>query len=438
MSDTQRTGEARIEPAGGAQAPRLAVGGIIRRYYALSLGYSFGGGFLFAVYPLYLRSRGLDQLEVNGALAIYFIVTFLTDVPTGAFADALGRRRSFMIGCGLRTLAFLTYFFAYTYGLILFAEAVDGVGTTFCNGAIDAWGVDALDEAGFDQIKDRLFSRIVQMCSAGLMISALIGAYVANVNIAWPWLLGALGFLGSGVLGALLMDDRNNRASVRKIEDMPATIARRIAEGLQVGFKHRAVRLLSIATAIFFGAWAPYWLQWPQYFNSSYNLGVWVVGWLYCLLQRVSRLLGAEAVVRFAVDKEQRRLRLFRLVLAVGVMLFAAGAAGSRTSLVLALLFVMNACMGAIQPLSQSWLNEQITAGSRATLLSFNSTFRNAGRFGWAACKRGGRRRLRNCDRMADVGRYHAGCLAMLLDVAGTGKNRDGGRLGRRRLGRSH
>src|SRR5262249_14909237 len=132
---------------------------------------------------------------------------FLTDVPTGAFADALGRRRSFMLGCALRTVAFTVYFFAYHYPMFLIGETIDGIGTTFCNGAIDAWGVDALDQAGFRGLKDRLFSRISQLTNIGFMTSAVIGAYVADNNIAWPWVLGAAGYSISGVVGARLMSD---------------------------------------------------------------------------------------------------------------------------------------------------------------------------------------------------------------------------------------
>ena len=35
--------------------------GIIRRYYAVWMTYSFAGGFLFGVYPIFLKSRGLSQ-----------------------------------------------------------------------------------------------------------------------------------------------------------------------------------------------------------------------------------------------------------------------------------------------------------------------------------------------------------------------------------------
>ena len=177
----------------------MTIRSVLRRYYAVWAIYSFGGGFLYGVYPLFLRSRGLDQFQMNSVLALYFFVTFLTDVPTGAFADALGRRRSFVLGCSARFAGFLLYFFAHHYAFFLIAETIDGIGTTFCNGAIDAWGVDALDAGGYSSQKDRLFSRLSQLSNFGFMLSALIGAYVANVNIAWPWLLGAAGYCIAGM-----------------------------------------------------------------------------------------------------------------------------------------------------------------------------------------------------------------------------------------------
>src|SRR5215470_16808256 len=185
-------------------AAALSPASIVRRYYGVWLVYALAGGFLAGVYPLFLRSRGLNQFEINSVLAMYFAVTFLLDVPTGAFADAIGRRLAFVLGCALRCLAFAVYFLSHTYVLFLVAETIDAIGTTFCNGAVDAWGVDALDEAGFEGTKDRLFSRVSQLSSLGFMATALIGAFVGQVDIAWLWLLGAGGFVVSGLCGMLL------------------------------------------------------------------------------------------------------------------------------------------------------------------------------------------------------------------------------------------
>jgi MFS family permease len=357
---------------------------ITRRYYAMWWGYAFAGGFLYGVYPLFLRSRGLDQFEMNSVLACYFVVMFLTDVPTGAFADAMGRRRSFVLGCATRAAAFMVYFFAHHFLVFVIAESIDGIGTTLCNGAIDAWGVDALDAAGFHGIKDRLFSRISQLTNFGFMGAAIIGAYVADFNIALPWMLGAAGFALAGMAGIYLMREDHREQAYRagapriRLDGLYAQVAARVMTGLRQGFHSRTVLMLSSASALTFAAWAPYWLEWPQLFNDRYGVGIWIVGWLYCLFT-VARMIGAEAVVRTGVEARDRGARLAALVTGASALLFVGGAMAHRPTVALISLFVMNLCAGAMQPLTQSWFNEHVEADDRATLLSFNSTFSTMG-----------------------------------------------------------
>ena len=267
---------------------------ITRRYYTVWGLYSFAGGFLFGVYPIFLHSRGLNQFQIDSVLATYFVVLFLTDVPTGAFADLLGRRRSYVLGAALRVCAFLLYFVAHHYYVFIIAESIDGIGTTFGNGAIDAWGVDALDDAGYDGLKDRLFSRISQLTTLGFMGSAMIGAYVADVDISYPWILGAAGYVIAGVVGALLMHDERPRAVAVRIAAIPRQIAVNVSDGIRDGLGAYTVLMLSIANAITFAAWAPYWVSWPILFDQSLGVGVWIIGWIYCGLS-AARLIGAEA-----------------------------------------------------------------------------------------------------------------------------------------------
>ena len=351
---------------------------ITRRYYTVWGLYSFAGGFLFGVYPIFLHSRGLNQFQIDSVLATYFVVLFLTDVPTGAFADLLGRRRSYVLGAVLRVCAFLLYFVAHHYYVFIIAESIDGIGTTFGNGAIDAWGVDALDDAGYDGLKDRLFSRISQLTTLGFMGSAMIGAYVADVDISYPWILGAAGYVIAGVVGALLMHDERPRAAAVRIAAIPRQIAVNVSDGIRDGLGAHTVLMLSIANAITFAAWAPYWVSWPILFDQSLGVGVWIIGWIYCGLS-AARLIGAELSARFAVDEARRAARVSMLVIAASAMLFLGGLFGGRPILSLAMLFVMNLFTGAMQPLVQSWFNEQLESGNRATLLSFNSTFQTMG-----------------------------------------------------------
>ena len=355
-----------------------AVGNILRRYYSVWAMYSFASGFLFGVYPIFLHTRGLNQFQINSVLATFFVVLFITDVPTGAFADLLGRRRSYVLGAALRVCAFIVYFFAHHYWVFLIAESIDGVGTTFGNGAIDAWGVDALDDAGYEGLKDRLFSRISQMSTATFMVSAVVGAYVADINIAYPWLLGATGYLISGSVGAYLMHDERPRAVAIRIAAIPGQVATRVVEGIRIGFKSRTVLMLSASAAITVAAWAPYWVEWPVMFNQSFGVGVWIIGWIYCGLS-AARMIGAEISLRRPVFESQRPARTGALVAGASVMLFLAGVFGGQPLISLAMLFGMNLFTGALMPLTQTWFNEQIESDNRATLLSFRSTFDTMG-----------------------------------------------------------
>ena len=355
----------------------LSTRSIVRRYYGVWLAYALAGGFLGGVYPLFLRSRGLNQLEINSVLAMYFAVSLLFDVPTGAFADALGRRGSFILGCALRAFAFGVYFLSHSFPLFLVAEAIDAIGTTFCHGALDAWGVDALDEAGFTGTKHGLFSRISQLSSLGFMATALLGAYVGSVDIAWPWLLGGAGFLLSGLAGMLLRE-RPRSATALDHRAWRGAVRAQIAVGLRQGVSIRSVRFLSLAEAIMLGAMAPYWLEWPLLFKDGYGAGVWVVGWVFCALG-VGRLLGSEASARLYVVPSDRPRLLASLSVAMGLCLIGAAFLAGRPNQALVLLFLMNAFQGAREPLAQAWFNEEVSAGARATLLSFRGMMSTAG-----------------------------------------------------------
>jgi len=375
----QTTGEQIGAPGARPGAtPPLGVGSIIRRYCVLWVSYALANGFLLAVYPLFLRARGLDQLEINSVLATYFAVTFLTDVPTGAFADAIGRRRAFVLGCTIRLSAFMLYFFAHRYAIFLVAEAIDGVGTTFCNGAVDAWAVDELDDAGFEGLKDRMFSRSSQLMNLGWMVTALIGTWIADYNLAWPWLCGAAGFACTAAVGAAVMRERRPHHAHVEFARIPAMVGGRIVAGFRLGFRSRTILLLSIANGIFFAAWAPYWIQWPQYVNDAYAVGPWIIGWFFSLFT-IARLAGAEVVVRLTANEAARPARLIVVAATMSVTFLAGGTLGARPSVVIGLFVLMNFAMGALDPLTRSWLNEQIGESDRVTLLSFHSTFATVG-----------------------------------------------------------
>ena len=393
MAGTQRTGSDHLAAGSLATAaPAAYVGHILRRYYTVWGVYSLANGFLFAVYPLFLRARGLNQIRDEQRAG---------DLFRGHLPDRRADRRICrrarpppFLRARLhdQVTAFMLYFFAHAYPVFLVAEAIDGVGTTFCNGAIDAWGVDALDDAGFAGVKDRLFSRISQLMNIGFMVSALIGTYVADINIAWPWLMSATGYGISAMVGAALMRERPGRRVHVEFAKIPRAGGRSRREGLSPRLSQPHHPDAQSGQRNLFRRVGAVLARMAAVRQRQLGLGIWVVGWVYCLLT-IGRLAGAEMVMRMrgevdACDPPDHADRGGERAF------FAAGAAARRPNVVVALVLPDERADRRDDAADAELVQRADRAGDRATLLSFNSTFATMARrpdcYRWALCRRRG------------------------------------------------
>lgn len=353
-----------------------AIRSITRRYYVVSTCYVFGPFFVFAVYPLFLRSRGLNQFQINTVTAIYVLMTFLTDVPTGAFADAVGRRAAVVVGCGLHAAAFLTYFLSHNYWYFIVAAAVDGLGTTFGNGPIDAWAIDALDAAGFEGGKDALFSRKFQLGEIIGMGSSLSAAYIAQANIAAPFLIITVVWIVTGLVTLGTMD--RNTGKYRSLSHVTQEIRRRSIDSTRLGFADRNVRLLSVAGML--SAFLSYgWGQeWQQYFKHGFHSGVGGVGWVSVAII-AAQVGGLEIAARMTRASEHRAAFIGAMTALYCGALIVAGLASAHIWLALGAIMFATFVAGVAGPMGFAWYNEVIEGENRATLLSFGSTMSTFG-----------------------------------------------------------
>jgi MFS family permease len=363
-----------------------ALHAIRRRYYSVRLFDAIGPSFIFAIYPLFLRARGLNQFEINCVAATYFLVTFMTDIPTGAFADAVGRRASYVMGCMVSAASYALYFFASHYATFLIAETIRAIGGTLRNGAADAWAIDALDAAGHLGPKDVIFSRVAQLFSFGAMMGALVGAYSARIDIALPFLFGVAGNIMMALVGWAQMRGEARGGHAQSAGSIVARIRMRMIVGVREGLHTRTILMLALANAITVAAWAPQWFEWPLFFNAAFHRGPQVVGWLYGLFA-VAALIGSEICARITLERSSRAGFLASGVTIQSVCFLGAGILIGSTWMVMAFFFAANLLAGILGPLYMSWYNEQIDEAHRATMLSFQTTFTT---FGSAAGLPGG------------------------------------------------
>lgn len=122
---------------------------IINQYLILTGLFNLGTSMAVATYVTFLMWRGLDLFQVNLVNVVFFTTMFFFEIPTGAFADRYGRKKSYVIACFLFSMGEIVYSLSYTMTGFICAEMLAGIGRTFANGAFHAWFVDTLKYHGY-------------------------------------------------------------------------------------------------------------------------------------------------------------------------------------------------------------------------------------------------------------------------------------------------
>jgi MFS family permease len=336
-----------------------------RTYYLVYSLYSLSWSYIGPMYALFLLSRGLDLFQMSVVPAIYWIVSFLFEVPTGAFADLAGRKISFLLSCVIRMCAFGLYAFADRFAVFALAEFIDALGSTLANGALDAWAVDGMRAEGETRPADRFFARAQMLARTAVILGGLITGYIGQNDLTLPWIAAAGTFLLTALVAGASM--REIRLPAAERLRPRASLGKTVKEGLMAVRRTPVLLLLCGLTLAAAFATMPAQMLWQPRMNALTGEGVWLMGWIWALLN-VAAIAGS-AVISPLLGRYGREAVLGGVVLWRGVMLgIAALATGWAPALTGLLLMEMG--FGVSEPVLQAWMNEHIAPEQRATVLS--------------------------------------------------------------------
>src|SRR5687768_3279108 len=113
---------------------------------------TLASSFIWGINTLFLLDAGLTVTLAFAANACFTAGQVLFEVPTGALADTLGRRTSYLLGAATLFASTLLYVGLWKLEGPFWAWAVVsallGLGFTFFSGATEAWLVDGLKATG--------------------------------------------------------------------------------------------------------------------------------------------------------------------------------------------------------------------------------------------------------------------------------------------------
>jgi MFS family permease len=160
------------------------------------------------IFMLFMAARGLSFSEQMALGGLYSAIVILVEVPTGVFADRIGRRQSMMLGALMMVASCLIATQAHSLAAFAVSESLAAVSMSLCSGADSAYLFDLLAANGAAHEYGRRESTASAWHLMGSAIAFAGGGYLARIDLVLPYLVTA-GVAAAAVgVAAMLRDDR--------------------------------------------------------------------------------------------------------------------------------------------------------------------------------------------------------------------------------------
>jgi MFS family permease len=328
------------------------------------------------IFMLFQAERGLTFFERLALGGLYCGVIILVEIPTGVFADRLGRRRSMMLGALTMVAACLIAASAHGFGAFAIAEALAALSMALCSGADSAYLFDLLQ----DHDRGHEYPRRESAASAWHLMGSAVafagGGLLARVDLSLPYLVTAGVASLAAIVAWLLEEERPRRtATVAPVGAALRSWGR--AMGAAVGEVTRNGRLLWLigySAVVFMLLRATIYVYQP--YLHSRGLGTVEIGLLFAGVYVVASFVAYRThILRRRFGDE---VLLWGLLAALAVS-FLGLAGAAHGPWMLALLLVQAVANGVYSPLTKPLVNREISDSSRrAAVLSVESMARRA------------------------------------------------------------
>lgn len=341
-----------------------------RVYLLLSGVLAFGFSCAYTLNLVYqLRIVGMGPLELVLAGTTLEVVCLVAQVPTGIIADLYSRRLSIVVGIGLTGVGAAVEGLVPTFGAVLVATAIWGIGATCIDGALEAWVADEIGAEGIGTVLTR--GAQVDQVATVLGIGAAAGLALITLNV--PLLVGGAVMLALAGALALVMPENGFERGVGSGRPL-AAMREQVVTGSRV-VRGNPVLLCLLGATLFVGLGSEGFDRLGQaHLLDDVALPAITPIALLGLLS-VAATLGSVVVtevVRRRLLKPGRAAPVGAVVAfqAVGTLaMFGFALAGGFGLAALAWLLV-SIMRSAGGPLRSAWLVAQTESSSRATIFS--------------------------------------------------------------------
>jgi MFS family permease len=150
--------------------------------------------FIIPIWIVYYRGY-VSTSQIAFIAGWAYFVQLIMELPTGAFADLVGKRWSVILSYLLTSIGMFIIPFAHTFGHFLFIETLVGVGTALFSGAQEALLYDSLKQDGKEADFGKVMTKNGFWYQIALMVSTGLGGVMYSFGHLIPFIASGLSAL---------------------------------------------------------------------------------------------------------------------------------------------------------------------------------------------------------------------------------------------------
>ena len=284
-------------------------------FYLYSILSTTALSFFNPILYIFLLSKNFSFSEVGLYLSIFWLVSFMTELPCGAITDNIGAKNSILLSSVFRVIG-LILLLSNSLILLYISAILSAVAESFQSGTLTSWLINVSNKNNEEINIDKILSR---NSLYALFFSAIVGfisaKYVYVYYKSLSIILSMIVFIISLFITLLFMKNLEvtQKISIEKLKDSFVTVKNSLKETLYVKSSVFLMILFVIPSILDLGPSN----QWQAVFEK---LDVDIIGYIWIGIS-VSGMLGSVIYEKLSNKLSKLRILYFFVVVNIGMLL---------------------------------------------------------------------------------------------------------------------
>ncbi|MCL3780704.1 MFS transporter [Prolixibacteraceae bacterium JC049] len=306
---------------------------------------------------LFFQDNDLTMKDIFILKAIYSTGIVALEIPSGYFADVLGRRKTLLIGSVFGAAGFLGYSLSHSFWGFVAAELILGIGQSFISGADSALLYDSLKAQKRKSEYTKLEGRMASVGNYAEALAGILAGLLATISFRTP------------VYCQVFVSALAIPAAYLLIEPKREMLAHPTM-GYILKVVKESMTDLNLRTAILFSSLIGTstltfaWLIQPYF--QQIDLPVALFGTMWTALNLT---VGTSSIFAYKIENRLKQRGIYLLIL-LGIPVIYILAGFTISTIGMALLFLFYFLRGIATPSLKNNINHYTTSNVRATVLS--------------------------------------------------------------------